>query len=106
MLLLHPAGRSERVILGQDLLGGQHVQYVVTAGTWMGAQLVDGGRFALMGTTMAPGYDDQDFEGGSAAEFGKQIPKSIRTNSAAYSLIDALVERSGRGSDPLGGSAD
>ena len=74
MLLLHPAGRSERVILGQDLLGGQHVQYVVTAGTWMGAQLVDGGRFALMGTTMAPGYDDQDFEGGSAAELESKYP--------------------------------
>ena len=29
MLLLYPDGRIERVILGQDLLGGQQVQFVV-----------------------------------------------------------------------------
>ena len=32
MLLLHPDGRSERAVLGQDLLGGQHVQQVVPRG--------------------------------------------------------------------------
>ena len=74
MLLLGPEKQSERVILGQDLLAGQHVQYVVPAGAWMGSRVMKGGRFALMGTTMAPGYDDQDYEGGDAAELARQFP--------------------------------
>ncbi len=74
MLLLHSDGRSERVMLGQDLRAGQHVQYIVPAGVWMGSRLRDGGRFALMGTTMAPGYDNQDYEGGEAAELERQYP--------------------------------
>ncbi len=74
MLLLHPEGQSERVILGQDLLAGQHVQYVVPAGVWMGSRVTEGGRFALMGTTMAPGYDDQDYEGGDKGELESRYP--------------------------------
>ena len=74
MLLFHPDGRSERVILGQDLQAGQHVQVVVPAGAWMGSRVLEGGQFALMGTTMAPGYDNQDYEGGEAAELERQYP--------------------------------
>jgi len=74
MLLFHPDGRSERVILGQDLQAGQHVQVVVPAGVWMGSRVLEGGQFALMGTTMAPGFDDQDYEGGEAAELERQYP--------------------------------
>ena len=74
MLLLHPEGRNERVILGQDLRVGQHVQFVVPAGVWMGSRVLEGGQFALMGTSMAPGYDDQDYEGGEAAELERQYP--------------------------------
>ena len=62
MLLLHPDGGSERPILGQDLAAGQQVQLVVPAGSWQGSRLMPGGRCALMGTTMAPGYEQDDFE--------------------------------------------
>ncbi len=74
MLLLHPEGRSEWIVLGQDLLAGQHVQYVVPAGVWMGSRLMEGGLYGLMGTTMAPGYDDLDYEGGDAEELERQYP--------------------------------
>ena len=74
MLLLHPKGRSEWIVLGQDLLAGQHVQYVVPAGVWMGSRLMEGGLYGLMGTTMAPGYDDLDYEGGDAEELERQYP--------------------------------
>jgi len=65
MLLLHPDRGSERVILGQDLAAGQRVQLVVPAGTWQGSRLIAGGSYALLGTTMAPGYEQGDFELGS-----------------------------------------
>ncbi len=67
LLLLFPNQTSERVILGPDLMNGQTVQKVVPEGVWQGSRVIKGGRFALMGTTMAPGFDLTDFEA-SAAE--------------------------------------
>jgi hypothetical protein len=64
LLLLHPGGASERVILGQDILSGQFVQFNVPRGVWMGSHLLPGGDFALMGTTMAPGFTPEDYVGG------------------------------------------
>jgi predicted cupin superfamily sugar epimerase len=61
MLLLAEGAPGRRIILGHDLLGGQHVQYVVPRSVWQGSRLISGGRFALLGTTMAPGFDARDF---------------------------------------------
>ena len=33
-------------------------------------RVVEGGEFALMGTTMAPGFAQSDYEGGTAEELG------------------------------------
>jgi len=74
MLLLHPGGRSEILLLGHDLAAGQHVQVVAPAESWQGSHLVEGGAFALMGTTMAPGYADSDYEGGDAAKLETLFP--------------------------------
>jgi predicted cupin superfamily sugar epimerase len=65
MLLLASGGTSEVIILGGDLFGGQYVQHTVPAGVWQGSRLVSGGEWALMGTTMAPGFTLEDFEAGS-----------------------------------------
>jgi uncharacterized protein len=61
MLLLYPDGRSQVVILGQDVLAGQKVQFVAPAGVWQGSHLRAGGEYALIGTTMAPGFEYEDF---------------------------------------------
>src|SRR6266446_5747876 len=53
LLLLHPDGSDELVILGQDVLAGQRVQTVVPAGAYMGARLQPGGEFVVYGNTMA-----------------------------------------------------
>ena len=68
-------GASRRVILGQDLLAGQRVQHVVARGVWQGSRLLPGGRFALLGTTMAPGFDPLDYEGGRRAELVARYPR-------------------------------
>jgi predicted cupin superfamily sugar epimerase len=76
MLLLRPEGSSERVVLGPDLEAGQQVQFVVPAGVWQGARLETGGRFALLGTTMAPGFDERDYEAGAKAALIERYPES------------------------------
>jgi hypothetical protein len=63
--LLQAERRVERVVIGPDLAAGQRVQHVVPRGVWQGSRLVPGGRFALLGTTMAPGFDPLDYEGGA-----------------------------------------
>jgi predicted cupin superfamily sugar epimerase len=74
MLLLHADGRAENHTLGPDLLHGQHVQFVVPHGVWQGSRLRDGGRYALLGTTMAPGFDPNGYEGGSREKLTAQYP--------------------------------
>lgn len=48
--------------LGLDVAGGERPQHVVPAGHWFGSRVVAGGRFALVGCTVAPGFDFADFE--------------------------------------------
>lgn len=61
MLLLYPDGTGREVTLGQDIRNGQAVQLVVPRGIWQGASLQQGGRFALLGTTVSPGFEYEDF---------------------------------------------
>ncbi len=68
MLQLYPDGTGKTITLGPDILSGQIVQCVVPKFVWQGAALVAGGRFALMGTTMAPAFDFADFELGNRAK--------------------------------------
>lgn len=62
LLLLYPDGYDELILLGQDVLAGEQLQFVVRAGTWMGARLKPGGDYGLFGNTMAPGFSLEDFE--------------------------------------------
>jgi predicted cupin superfamily sugar epimerase len=84
MLLLHPDGESEVITLGQDIEAGQRLQVVVSGGIWQGSSLRPGGAFALMGTTMAPGFDLADFEIGDRRAL-------IRAYPDRQSLIERLT---------------
>jgi predicted cupin superfamily sugar epimerase len=75
LLLLDPKGKDEVIILGQDVLNGEHVQYVVPAGVWMGARIRAGGDYAVFGNTMAPGFSVDDFEAAVAADLIGQWPQ-------------------------------
>ena len=86
MLLLYPDGRGERIVLGPDVLGGEQVQWVVPRGLWQGSRLISGGSFALMGTTMAPGFDFADWREGKRDELIRQYPEHAE-------LIRALTRR-------------
>jgi hypothetical protein len=74
LLLLHPDGRDELVVLGPDVLHGQVVQHTVPAGAWMGARLRPGGEYGVWGNTMAPGFVLSDFEGARAEDLIARWP--------------------------------
>ena len=74
MLQLHPEGRSALITLGPDLSKGQQVQLVVPAGVWQGSRLVEGGKVALLGCTVTPGFDFADYCGATYAELAAKWP--------------------------------
>lgn len=55
-------GTLTRITMGHDLRGGHVVQQLVPAGSWQGLRLHPGGTFALLGTTMTPGFRPDHFE--------------------------------------------
>lgn len=75
LLRLWPDGTGKKVILGTELLEGMQPQVVVPRGVWQGSRLLPGGRFALMGTTMAPGFDVADYEGAARADLLQGYPQ-------------------------------
>ena len=72
--LLHEDGHTSDVVMGTDPLAGQQVQYVVPAGTWQAGCLLPGGRHALFGCTMAPGFTPDCFEAGQVDELTARYP--------------------------------
>jgi len=82
MLQLHPDGHSEIITLGNDILNGQKIQIIVPKNTWQGAFINEAcpersrgsGRFALMGCTVAPGFDPNDYQQAKREQLIKQYP--------------------------------
>lgn len=77
LLLLHPEGHSEVIVVGPDVFAGQQPQYTVRHGVWMGARPLSkkADAYTLFGTTMAPGFDYADFETGYRDELQKAYPQ-------------------------------
>jgi RimJ/RimL family protein N-acetyltransferase len=117
MLMLADDG-AEVVHLGQDLAAGQRVQHLVPGGVWQGSRLLPGGRFALMGTTMTPGFDLANFRLGSRDELLPRFPDHAalltaltpnRVKSARLELAAAtkdLLHADQRGPQILGAGLD
>lgn len=74
MLHLRPDGMGQEIIIGTDLTTGMRPQVVVPRGVWQGARLADGGSFALLGCTVAPGFEFADYEHGDRAALTTEYP--------------------------------
>ena len=75
MLQLRPDGSGKTVVLGSDLRAGMTPQAVVSRGVWQGARLVAGGKFALLGCTVAPGFNFADYEHGRREDLIRDYPQ-------------------------------
>jgi predicted cupin superfamily sugar epimerase len=74
MLTITEDGETETIILGTDLLKGQKPQVIMPKNIWQGTRLASGGKFALLGCTVAPGFDFADYQQGNKELLIKQFP--------------------------------
>lgn len=74
MLQLDPGGTGRTLVLGSEIWNGMQPQATVPRGAWQGSRLLPGGTFALMGTTMAPGFERADYENGTREALLKAYP--------------------------------
>ncbi|MGH9739416.1 MAG: cupin domain-containing protein [Candidatus Acidiferrales bacterium] len=74
MLQLNADGTGEPILIGPKIEAGMRLQHTVLGGCWQGARVAPGGKFALLGTTMAPGFDPADFEIGSRERLSALYP--------------------------------
>jgi len=74
MLQLREDG-GRRVLIGNDFAAGERPQLVVGRGVWQGSRLVPGGEWALLGCTVSPGFEFEDYEEGWREELVAQWPE-------------------------------
>lgn len=74
MLLLFADGHIEEPVLGMDLDLGQRPQIAVLPGTWQATESL--GQWTLLGTHMAPPYQETTVEFGKAAYLIPKYPSA------------------------------
>jgi predicted cupin superfamily sugar epimerase len=77
-LLVHVIGESgnySTILLGSDPEAGEVLQEVVKAGCWFASHVADWKSFALVGCTVAPGFDFEDFELAEREQLVQRYPQ-------------------------------
>jgi uncharacterized protein len=76
LLILHPDGSGEVVVLGPNVLQGQQLQHVVPRDSWQGAIPLSANKnaYTVFGDTLAPGFEYTDFAMGYRRELQQQYP--------------------------------
>ncbi|MEM8929026.1 MAG: cupin domain-containing protein [Bacteroidota bacterium] len=72
---ISPDGVYMERIIGNDFKNHQHPQLVVHKEHWFAASVLDEESYALMGCTVAPGFDFQDFVLGKRRELIAKFPE-------------------------------
>lgn len=74
--LLHPDGRLETVVMGQDVAAGQRLQLTVPGGIWKASSLGEGPHgYGLISEAVSPGFDYADMTLGDAAALAEAFPE-------------------------------
>ena len=68
-------GRLQTHCLGSDPEKGESFQTVVRAGSWFASAPAPGSEYALVGCTVAPGFDFADFELAERDNLSAQYPE-------------------------------
>jgi predicted cupin superfamily sugar epimerase len=73
--VIAPDGAYTRLLLGPDIEAGQVFQAVVVAGCWFASAPLLAESFALVGCTVAPGFDFADFELARRSKLSDEFPQ-------------------------------
>src|SRR5579871_325621 len=73
--VIDPAGGYSSILLGDDPDAEQVFQAVVRAGCWFASHVADWNSWALVGCTVAPGFEFNDFEMARRDELVTQFPQ-------------------------------
>ena len=73
--VLNSAGEYSSILLGSDPEAGEVFQAVVPAGCWFASHVADWKSWALVGCTVAPGFEYEDFEIAKSEQLIKEFPK-------------------------------
>jgi predicted cupin superfamily sugar epimerase len=85
---------SEVVRIGPRLAEGERPQVVVPRDVWQGSRLIPGGSWALLGCTVSPGFEFEDYEAGDREHLAARWPER-------RALIHALTRPASAGSGRL-----
>jgi predicted cupin superfamily sugar epimerase len=73
--VIEAGGHYTELLFGSDHEAGESLQAVVEAGCWFASRVRDPKSFALVGCTVAPGFDFDDLELGKRSELVKLYPQ-------------------------------
>jgi len=75
LYIFSSTGTFEKRFLGPDFDKNQSFQQVVKTGHWFGADVDDKSNFSLVGCSVSPGFDFEDFEIGEREKLLKEFPQ-------------------------------
>ena len=75
LTMISEAGELSMVTIGNNVSNGEVLQFVVPKRNWFGARLLKANSFALVGCTVSPGFDFNDFKLGEREELLNKFPQ-------------------------------
>ncbi|HVO74309.1 MAG TPA: cupin domain-containing protein [Ignavibacteriaceae bacterium] len=75
IVIINENGVLRKLILGGDLSKRESFQAVIPKNSWFGAELADKNSYALIGCTVSPGFEFEDFEIGKRKDLLIQFPE-------------------------------
>lgn len=74
--MISETGNYSNIIIGNDLNANQVLQFVVPAKYWFAAEVIGSdSSYSLLGCTVSPGFDFDDFELPSRADLVSKFPQ-------------------------------
>ena len=72
---ISPAGILSEILIGNNITQGEVPQYTVPGGHWFASEVAAANDYSLVGCTVAPGFDFNDFELAKRSEFASLFPQ-------------------------------
>lgn len=72
--VIDPSGQYKQHTLSHEMDRNEYPQLVIEAGNWFASSVVEPNSYSLVGCTVAPGFDFNDFELATRAQLLKLYP--------------------------------